>query len=235
LRILAIGAHPDDVEIGCGGALLASSERGNEIFIYVATRGDKSGDARVREEETRKTAGIMKAAKLHIANFPDAHLKRDAELIDDIEGFVKETEPDIVFCHSQNDQHHDHQTIALSAIEACRFVPNVLAYESPSARNFQPQIFVDITDVISKKLTLLDIFWSQRGKQYLRKNAIVGLAEYRAFQTRVEPLKYAEAFEVNKLCMAENLAVFSFPLKTSSMRNHGYEKRRFAEISSGKV
>jgi LmbE family N-acetylglucosaminyl deacetylase len=184
----------------------------------VATRGDKSGDPRVREDETKKTAGIIKASKLRIGNFPDTQLKRDSELIDDIEEFVKEIEPHIVFCHSQNDQHHDHQTVALSAIEACRFVPNVLAYESPSARNFQPQFFVDITDVISKKLMLLDIFWSQRGKQYLRRNAIVGLAEYRAFQTRVEPIKYAEAFEVNKVCMAEDLSMFSLPQRPIGAR-----------------
>ncbi len=233
MRILAIGAHPDDVEIGCGGALLASSERGNEIFIYVATRGDKSGDPRIREDETRKTAGIMKASKLRIANFPDTQLKRDSELIDDIEGFVKEVEPHIVFCHSQNDQHHDHQTVALSGIEACRFVPNILAYESPSARNFQPQFFVDITDVISKKLMILDIFWSQRGKQYLRKNAIVGLAEYRAFQTRVEPIKYAEAFEVNKVCMAEDLSMFSLPLRSNGSRARFSERRK--GIESGYV
>lgn len=226
MRILAIGAHPDDVEIGCGGALLASSQKeDNEIFIYVATRGDKSGNAQVREEETRKTSGIIKASKLKIGRFPDAELKRDAELIDDIESFVKETDPNIVFCHSQNDQHHDHQTIALSSIEACRFVPNVLAYESPSARNFQPQFFVDITDVISKKLTLLDIFWSQRGKQYLRKNAIVGLAEYRAFQTRVEPIKYAEAFEVNKVCMAEGLQMFTTLSRPNTVRNQMPEQR----------
>ncbi len=214
------------MEIGCGGALLAASAKGNDIFIYVATRGDKSGDPRIREEETRKTAGIMKASKLRIGKFPDAQLKRDSELIDDIERFVKETDPHIVFCHSQNDQHHDHQTVALSAIEACRFVPNILAYESPSARNFQPQFFVDITDVISKKLTLLDIFWSQRGKQYLRKNAIVGLAEYRAFQTRVEPIKYAEAFEVNKVCMAEDLSMFSVPSRQNGLRNQSAERRR---------
>jgi LmbE family N-acetylglucosaminyl deacetylase len=229
MRILAIGAHPDDVEIGCGGALLASSERGNEIFIYVATRGDKSGDPRIREDETRKTAGIMKTSKLRIANFPDTQLKRDSELIDDIEGFVKEIDPHIVFCHSPNDQHHDHQTVALSGVEACRFVPNILAYESPSARNFQPQFFFDITDVISKKLTLLDIFWSQRGKQYLRKNAIVGLAEYRAFQTRVEPIKYAEAFEVNKVCMAEDLSMFSLPLRANGSRSRMGERRKGVE------
>ncbi len=139
-------------------------------------------------------------------------MKRDGELIDSIESFVKEVEPHIVFTHTANDQHHDHQAVALSAVEACRFVPNLFCYESPSAKNFQPQAFVDISSVISKKLKLLDIFWSQRGKQYLRKNAIVGLAEYRAFQTRVEQIKYAEAFEVSKVCMSEALSLFSVPV-----------------------
>ncbi len=226
MRILAIGAHPDDVEIGCGGALLSASDLGHEIYIYVATKGEKSGNPRVREEETKKTSEIIKAAGLRIANFPDTQLKRDGELIDSIEGFMKEVEPHVVFTHSQNDQHHDHQSVALSAIEACRFVPNVLAYESPSARNFQPQTFVDITAVISKKLKLLDIFWSQRGKQYLRKNAIVGLAEYRAFQTRVEQIKYAEAFEVNKICMSDQLSLFAAPVQLNKVSNgNGNAKR----------
>lgn len=219
MRILAIGAHPDDVEIGCGGALLAASDLGHEIYIYVATRGEKSGNPRVREEETKRTAEIIRAAGLKIADFPDTKLKRDGELIDSIESFMKEIEPHVVFCHTQNDQHHDHQAVALSTIEACRFVPNVLSYESPSARNFQPQTFIDITGVISKKLKLLDIFWSQRGKQYLRKNAIVGLAEYRAFQTRVEQIKYAEAFEVNKICMNEQLSLFATQAQLSKLAN----------------
>ena len=210
---MAIGAHPDDVEIGCGGALLAASELGHDIYIYVATRGEKSGDPEVREDETRKTSELIRATKIKIADFPDTQLKRDGELIDSIESFVRETEPELVFTHSQNDQHHDHQAIALSAIEACRFVPNLLAYESPSARNFQPQAFIDVSDVISKKLKLLDVFMSQRGKKYLRKNAIVGLAEYRAYQSRVEQIKYAEAFEVSKMCMSVQLSLFSAPLE----------------------
>lgn len=219
MRILAIGAHPDDVEIGCGGALLAACDLGHEIYIYVATRGEKSGNPRVREEETKRTAEIIRAEGLKIADFPDTKLKRDGELIDSIESFMKEIEPHVVFCHTQNDQHHDHQAVALSTIEACRFVPNVLSYESPSARNFQPQTFIDITGVISKKLKLLDIFWSQRGKQYLRKNAIVGLAEYRAFQTRVEQIKYAEAFEVNKICMNEQLSLFATQAQLNKLAN----------------
>jgi LmbE family N-acetylglucosaminyl deacetylase len=213
LRILAIGAHPDDVEIGCGGALLAAADLGHEVYIYVATRGEKSGDPEIREDETRKTSEQVRASKIKIANFPDTQLKRDGELIDSIEDFVQETEPEVVFSHSQNDQHHDHQAVALSAIEACRFVPNLLAYESPSARNFQPQAFIDISDVISKKLKLLDVFMSQKGKKYLRKNAIVGLAEYRAYQTRVEQIKYAEAFEVSKMCMSVQLSLFSAPVQ----------------------
>src|SRR5579885_732143 len=196
---MAIGAHPDDVEIGCGGSLLASSALGHEIYIYVATRGEKSGNPVIREDETRKTAELIGAQKLRIADFRDTLLKRDGELIDSVESFVKEVEPHIVFTHTANDQHHDHQAVALSAVEACRFVPNLFCYESPSAKNFQPQ-------------ALLDIFWSQRGKQYLRKNAIVGLAEYRAFQTRVEQIKYAEAFEVSKVCMSEALSLFSVPV-----------------------
>ncbi|MGH2638244.1 MAG: PIG-L deacetylase family protein [Rhabdochlamydiaceae bacterium] len=229
MRILAIGAHPDDVEIGCGGALFAASSLGHEIFIYVATRGEKSGDPEVREVETRKTSELVRATKIKIADFPDTQLRREGELIDSVEAFVKETEPEVIFTHSQNDQHHDHQAVALASIEACRFVPNLLAYESPSARNFQPQAFIDITEVISKKLKLLDIFWSQRGKKYLRKNAIVGLAEYRAFQTRVEQIKYAEAFEVSKMCMSVQLSLFSAPVQVS--RSSQGNKRGVSEYS----
>jgi LmbE family N-acetylglucosaminyl deacetylase len=209
LRILAVGAHPDDVEIGCGGSLVTATDLEHEIYIYIATRGEKSGNPQVREEEARKTADLIRAKKLVVGHFRDTMLRRDGDLIDSIESFINEVEPHIVFTHTQNDQHHDHQAIALASIEACRFVPNVLSYESPQAHKFQPQVFLDITSVISKKLKLLDIFWSQRGKLYLRKNAIVGLAEYRAFQTRVEQIKYAEAFEVNKICLSDGYSLFS--------------------------
>jgi LmbE family N-acetylglucosaminyl deacetylase len=183
MNILAIGAHPDDIELGCGGLLLRASRQGHNVFMYTLTRGAASGDPQERTKELMKSAKFIGAKKLWIDNFEDTKLSLSSDLINHIEFFINQSDPDIVITHSIGDTHHDHRAIAASTIEAGRFVPNILSYEIPVTRDFKPQVYFDISDVIDDKIELINIFWSQRSKMFLKSNAIKGLAEYRAGST----------------------------------------------------
>ena len=213
MNILAIGAHPDDIELGCGGLLLkASRQDRHHIFMYTLTRGGASGDPEERTKELIESAKFIGAKRLWIDNFEDTKLSLSSDLINHIEFFIKKADPDIVLTHSLGDTHHDHRAIAASTMEAGRFVPNILAYEIPVTREFKPQVYYDISDVIDGKIELINIFLSQRSKSFLQSNAIRGLAQYRALQSRFDnSVSCVEAFEVQKLFFGKDFKLLNIP------------------------
>jgi LmbE family N-acetylglucosaminyl deacetylase len=213
MNILAIGAHPDDIELGCGGLLLKASRHGrHNIFMYTLTRGGASGDPDERTKELIQSARFIGAKRLWIDNFEDTKLSLSSDLINHIEFFIKKADPDIVLTHSLGDTHHDHRAIAASTMEAGRYVANTLAYEIPVTRDFRPQVYYDISDVIDDKIQLINIFWSQRSKMFLKSNAIRGLAEYRALQSRFNnTVTCVEAFEVQKLFFGKEFKLLKIP------------------------
>ena len=213
MNILAIGAHPDDIELGCGGLLLkASRQDRHNIFMYTLTRGGASGDPEERTKEIIESAKFIGAKRLWIDNFEDTKLSLSSDLINHIEFFIKKADPDIVLTHSLGDTHHDHRAIAASTMEAGRFVPNILAYEIPVTREFKPQVYYDISDVIDGKIELINIFLSQRSKSFLQSNAIRGLAQYRALQSRFDnSVSCVEAFEVQKLFFGKDFKLLNIP------------------------
>ncbi|HXW02235.1 MAG TPA: hypothetical protein VD828_02535, partial [Candidatus Nitrosotenuis sp.] len=78
--------------------------------------------------------------------------------------------------------------------------------------NFSPQVYYDISDVVDDKVELINIFWSQHTKLYLKSNAIKGLAEYRALQSRLNTsINYVEAFEVHKVCFGQEFGLYKVP------------------------
>ncbi len=200
MNILAIGAHPDDIELGCGGLLIKAAKEGHIVSMYTATRGEASGDPTQRAYELMDSSKFIGATNLWIGNFKDTKLTPNDELINHIESFVNKAKPDLILTHSQGDVHHDHRAVALATVEAARFVSNILAYEIPLTKSFSPQLFFDISDVVDKKVELIKIFWSQQSKLYLKANAIRGLAEYRALQSRLNTsIRHVEAFEPVKV------------------------------------
>jgi len=214
VNVLAIGAHPDDIELGCGGLLLKAAKQGHNVYMYSLTRGSASGDPIMRTKELMLSAEFIGAKNLWIDNFEDTKLTAGHELINHIEHFINKANPDIIFTHSSSDVHHDHRAIALSTLEAGRFASNILAYEIPLTKNFNPQVYYDISDVIGMKVELINIFWSQQSKLYLKANAIKGLAEYRALQSRMNgSIKYVEAFEVLRLCFDAYFKLLKAPLQ----------------------
>lgn len=212
MNILAIGAHPDDIELGCGGLLIKAAKQGHNVFMYSITRGGASGNPAHRSDELKRSAKFIGAKCLWIDNFEDSRLGVTNDLINHIEFFINKAKPDLILTHAHGDVHHDHRAIAQSTVEAARFNSNVLSYEIPLTKTFDPKVFYDISDVVHEKVELIEIFWSQQSKLYLKANGIKGLAEYRALQSRLNTgVKYVEAFEVLKLCFDKEFRLWSVP------------------------
>jgi LmbE family N-acetylglucosaminyl deacetylase len=215
LNILAVGAHPDDIELGCGGLLLKAVSHGHNVFAYTLTRGYPSGDSFIRIQEFVKSAEFMGVRTAWIDNFEDTKLELSSTLINHIEYFVNKSKADVIYTHSKNDTHHDHRAIAESTLEAARYVPNILSYEMPVTKDFNPQVYYDISDVIDSKIKLINIFLSQKDKMFIKSNAIKGLAQYRALQSRLgSSITAVEAFEVLKLGFANDFRLLNFESTT---------------------
>ena len=214
MKILAIGAHPDDIELGCGGLLIKAARQGHDVHMYSLTRGEASGDPNQRSKELMQSAKFIGAKNLWIDNFDDSKLSVSSDLINHIEFFINKVDPELIITHSHGDVHHDHRAIALATVEAGRFISNILSYEIPLTKNFTPQVFFDITDVIDDKIELIKIFWSQQNKLYLKAQGIKGLSEYRALQSRLNStVDHVEAFEVLKLCLDKEFKLLKVPHK----------------------
>ena len=108
--------------------------------------------------------------------------------------------------------HHDHRTVARATMEAGRFDSNILAYETPLTRGFAPKVYFDASDVIDDKVQLVRMFVSQSQKFYLRAEAIRGLAQFRALQSRFQgQTKFVESFDALKLCLGGDFMLRKMP------------------------
>ncbi len=196
MNVLAIGAHPDDIEYGCGGTLMRHIKRGDKVTLVILSRGERGGDPGVRTHEAREAARKI-GADIHVFEYPDAEVPQSHEVIDRLETLIKRLNPLRVYTHSVKDTHQDHRNTAYASIAAARFVPEILAYESPSLYlNFTPNYYVDISSYIDRKVELLNRFTTQNGKDYMKINAIRGLSQFRGLATAVT---HAEAFEVIRI------------------------------------
>jgi len=200
VNILAIGAHPDDVEFGCGGALIKYTRKGHRLFILVLTGGGSGGSSSLRMEEQTASGNILGAEKIFWGGYEDTRLIVDSELIGKIEGVIAEVKPDFIFCNFPDDTHQDHRHLAQAIMSATRYIRNVLFYEGPTTQNFNPQVFVDISDTLERKVEALRAHNSQVMKTNIEDLSIVEVARssanFRGIQGRV---KYAEAFHSLRL------------------------------------
>lgn len=195
MRILAIGAHPDDIEFGCGGTLIKHARCDSRIHFLVMTDGRYGADPAVRKKEQQAACQSLQA-ELHWGGFADTEVQNMRDLIVSIEGVIKKVVPDSVFINYEQDVHQDHRSIAQAAISASRYCREVLFYEVPSSRHFEPDVFVNIHDVLDDKMALLKMHSSQINKTRVEDLTILesahSCANFRGYQGRV---KYAEGFK----------------------------------------
>lgn len=191
--VLAIGSHPDDVELGCGGTLLAHQAAGHRTAVLVMTEGEQSREyvaaLRVKEQEASATS---LGAGLYWGGFIDCEIPSDRRSIERIEEVIGETQPDIIYVHAPEDTHQDHRTIAAAAISAARRCSRILFYPTPSTMRFEPTVFVDIERHLGGKLSALACHESQVRAESVQLDAVAASARHWGALARIG---LAEAFE----------------------------------------
>jgi LmbE family N-acetylglucosaminyl deacetylase/CheY-like chemotaxis protein len=192
--VLAIGAHPDDVEIGVGGTLLNHVRRGDEVTILTLTGGEAGGPKARRILESRHAAKAI-GADLRMTDLPDRAISEGPDTISAIESVLREVKPTVVYTHSANDAHQDHRAVHRASVVAARGVPNIYCYQSPSCTvDFRPSIFINVTAQMERKLEVLRLYSTQTGiRPYLTPGHIRSTAEYWG---RFSDYQAVEAFEV---------------------------------------
>ncbi len=189
-RVLAIGAHPDDIELGCGGSLAKLAEKGVEVYALILSHGDRgnvTGDDRCAE--TRDSLHALGVQDIVQCGFSDTRLAEAlGDIVDAIERECARIQPDRVYTMFREDRHQDHRTAFEASIVACRSVPQVLCYETPSSwPNFVPTVFEDVEFSLNRKITALKIHASQQARAYMQENQVRCLADFRGQQIGTGP------------------------------------------------
>jgi LmbE family N-acetylglucosaminyl deacetylase len=200
--VLCLGAHCDDIEIGCGGTLMELRSRYPQLkFIWVVFSGDA-----VREPETRAAAAALLGANatLEVHRFPVSYFPHQAEQIKNaFEALRARVNPDLVMTHYLGDRHQDHRVVAELTWNTFRSHA-VLEYEIPKYEGdlAQPGLYCPLTlQLVDTKIaTLLQCFASQKDHQWFDADLFRGLMRLRGAECN-SPTRFAEAFHARKLML----------------------------------
>jgi LmbE family N-acetylglucosaminyl deacetylase len=201
LKVLCLGAHSDDIEIGCGGTLLQLAQGGREVSFHwvVFTAGCQ------RAEEARTAAARITGGcetTLVLKDFKDGFLPYNGALVkESFEELKKAINPDLIFTHWRGDAHQDHRLISELTWNTFRN-HLILEYEIPKYDGDlgKPNVFVPIGDAdrLKKVEILCDSFGSQRSKAWFTPETFFGLMRLRGMESNA-PSGYAEAFHARKV------------------------------------
>lgn len=192
-RVLAVGAHPDDIELGCGGTLLKHRSVGDRVWMLVMTGGELgAASQRGRIAEAQEAANII-GADLLLGKFYDGQIPLNSDAVNVVEDAIVRYNIDTVYVHSPADAHQDHLLVARATIAAARRLNRVLFYQSPSTTEFNPTVYLDIERFLPKKLEALACHKSQLdGSVTVDLEVVQSTAHYWGSRGK---LPYAEAFE----------------------------------------
>ena len=205
-RILAIGCHADDVELGCGGTLLALAERRPDLEVTWVVLGA----AGVRAEEARSSAaafldGTSATATVVVEGFRDGFFPYLGPAVKDrFEELKREVSPEVIFTHVGIDLHQDHRLVSELTWNTFRD-HLILEYEIPKydADLTAPNVYVPLSEaVVQRKVELLlEHFPSQRDKHWFTEDLFRGLMRLRGMEAN-SPTRFAEAIRCRKLVLA---------------------------------
>lgn len=203
LKVLCLGSHPDDIEIGCGGTILRLlSANHNLEVVWVVFSSNKA-----REREAHNSAELFlehaKQKEIIVNDFRDGFFPFDgAEIKNSFEG-LKRVYPDLIFTHNRNDAHQDHRLIAEMTWNTFRN-HLILEYEIPKYDGDlgQPNFFVPLEqEIYQKKIRyIMEAFETQRTKRWFEQETFLALMRLRGMEC-VAPSSYAEAFYCRKLVL----------------------------------
>lgn len=203
-NILLLGAHCDDIEIGCGGALLGLVRAYPDArFIWVTLGSDEARALETRAAAAQFLAGAVKL-DVRVESFRTSYFPHCAEALKDYFETLKAVEPDLILTHYQHDLHQDHRVVNELTWNTFRDHA-ILEYEIPKYDGDLgvPNVFIPLTraDIERKCNILLDCFPSQRAKRWFTRDTFQALARLRGIECNA-PEGSAEAFHGRKISIA---------------------------------
>lgn len=212
LKILAVGAHPDDCELGCGGFLAKCIAYGHEVHYITLSPCEKhrmTDHPTIRRiDEARKATLALGIKKENVTffNFENTMFPTHAHQIRDaLEQMRARILPELILCPSPTDPHQDHATTGIESLRTFRSGEFIFAYEilRHGSYLFDPNLFVDITEYMDIKLKALTCYETQLGRSYFSPETFKALAATRGAQAgygyKPGTYRYAEAFEILKM------------------------------------
>ena len=203
LRVLCLGAHSDDLEIGCAGTILQwQRERPLEVtWVVLSAAGPRALEAR---RSAAALLGKKTPGRILVAGFRDGYFPTQfAELKEYFEGLKNAVKPDVILTHAQHDRHQDHRMCAELTWQTWRD-HLILEYEIPKYEGDlgQPNLYVPLAPVVAKRKVahLLRHFGSQRSRAWFSEPTFMGLMQVRAMECRA-PGGFAEAFFARKMVL----------------------------------
>jgi LmbE family N-acetylglucosaminyl deacetylase len=201
-RVLAIGCHPDDVEIGCGGTILSLTRAHPDLAVTWVVLSSADG----RADEARASAEAFLAnastSDVRVHDFRDAYLPYVGDAVKGVFDELKPIEPDLVLTHTRSDLHQDHRLASELTWNTFRD-HLILEYEIPKYDGDlgTPNVFAVLSDeLVGEKLRLLRTHHaSQTEKHWFDDELFLGLMRLRGMESAA---RYAEAFTCRKLAVA---------------------------------
>ena len=218
MTILAVGAHPDDIEFQCAGTLAKYAQSGEKVFIAISTNGEagtsggtKEETARTREQEARRSAAIIGAEMIWLG-YPDEFLYETEDVRRRYIELVRQTRPDVVITHDpQEDYHPDHTTTgqllwntrvmaAATTIQTAsppwEKIPDLYFMDTLAGIHFKPHDYVDITPVMDVKRRMISEHQSQI--EFMKQRYGMTMVEFMeicaSFRGLQAGVRYAECF-----------------------------------------
>jgi LmbE family N-acetylglucosaminyl deacetylase len=208
MNVLAVGAHFDDIELGCGGTVAKHTANGDRVWIFVATNSGYSNYARrvlrkkdVAFEEGKNAAGIL-GATLICGDHDTNYVEYNDDLMLQLVKIVEENQIDIIYTHWVHDVHRDHFIVGRASLSAGRRVPRVLMYRSnyyDTYEAFTGNFYIDISETFDVKVQAVRAHQSELNR--------VGEKWIRFFRNQNQNdgqkigVEYAEAFEAARYVM----------------------------------
>lgn len=213
MKILAIGAHLDDIEIACGGTLAKAVESGHTVKVLIMSKSgytNKEGKVQrsneVAVDEGIKALHTLGVEDIEILDFPTKDIPFCSDVVNAIDICMASFNPDVIFTHHPFDTHQAHEGVAKATIAAARRKNTLFFYEpiTPSGRSyvpFKPSLYVDIESTLDKKIASLKCHTSEYNK-FGAEDWIEGVRCRCGFRGYEIGKKFAEAYEILRMEMS---------------------------------
>ena len=196
MKILALGAHPDDIEIFMYGLASIYKNEGNCVYTIIATDGSKGGslgsELLSKKREKEAIAGLEKLSRPIFLNIPDGELGEDFYHKKIIKDNILKIMPDLIITHSENDYHADHRSLSLLTKSAVSHYIPILYCDTLMGVNFIPNFYIDITEYFELKKIAVLKHKTQKPRRFV--DLIKLMNSYRAAQCNAPKGTYAEAY-----------------------------------------